>query len=468
MADYSADILFLAPLDAVGDDSGDVEVVWWGDPPPTPQPPGTGKTLDNPSFEIAEVDSGVDVDAVPASWAATGNVGVWAAATFGPPLFYVESYAALWGGNEGALDNLDNPSDVVVALFGADPITVVEGYETQWGDNEDALADLDDSGDVSAGAFNAAGDLFESYEKEWPNRHKVADYVRELTLAFPFGDPTGARALVNDIKTQFNAHIADATIHDVADATNTATSPDATDEGTTVTLTLELITDISAHLAADAYHRAYVPPFESLLTQFTPTDYDSAVEVMIEMVVTLNSHFLWRTAEGGRTFTDFIYPFVSLPVNFYALLTIADLRAPSPQYEGYEAEWAMPLDNVNAIDEFGGGDIVAAVFPTNTGTIDAETYDEIFDTVIASPGSQEVVNPTQAMRVDFAGTYGGGTTIELQVQRKGSTTWIAIDTVTTPGASRIEPGYVKFRAELTVPGSGTPTATFAFAELATI
>lgn len=67
-------------------------------------------------------------------------------------------------------------------------------------------------------------------------------------------DLTTVVALVNEIRTDYIAHIASTAKHSAADTTNTVTAAAATDQATVNTLANELKTDISAH-DDDAGHR---------------------------------------------------------------------------------------------------------------------------------------------------------------------------------------------------------------------
>lgn len=62
-------------------------------------------------------------------------------------------------------------------------------------------------------------------------------------------DLTTAMARANDIKAKYETHRASTTYHYNADATNTIAADDATDQTTLNTLLNELKTDINAHMA---------------------------------------------------------------------------------------------------------------------------------------------------------------------------------------------------------------------------
>lgn len=81
--------------------------------------------------------------------------------------------------------------------------------------------------------------------------HDTTGLVTEAAAA----DATTAVALVNDIKAQYVAHIADESAHVAADETNSVAAADATDSATAITLANEAKADFNAHIALAASHR---------------------------------------------------------------------------------------------------------------------------------------------------------------------------------------------------------------------
>lgn len=80
--------------------------------------------------------------------------------------------------------------------------------------------------------------------------HKVSG---EATLALSNGVATNlteAMSLANELKADFNVHIAAATWHYTTDGTNVITSTDASDQTSLNTLANELKTDFNAHIAS--------------------------------------------------------------------------------------------------------------------------------------------------------------------------------------------------------------------------
>lgn len=77
--------------------------------------------------------------------------------------------------------------------------------------------------------------------------HKVAGVA--LASYAPATDLTSAIARANDIKAKYNTHIASTTHHYNADATNATAASNATDQASLNTLLNELKSDINAHIA---------------------------------------------------------------------------------------------------------------------------------------------------------------------------------------------------------------------------
>jgi len=77
--------------------------------------------------------------------------------------------------------------------------------------------------------------------------HKIKDPKPALTAASTLAT---AITLANAIKADYNTHRASTTYHYNADATNVVTSADATDQSSLNTLLNELKTDLNAHLAS--------------------------------------------------------------------------------------------------------------------------------------------------------------------------------------------------------------------------
>lgn len=424
----------------------------------------------NKSFETAEVDSGVDITTVPASWDPTGVVGTWASATFGPPLFYSESFEALWGDNQDALDAFA-VTDLDVADFGVAPQTVYEGYETQWGGNEAALDDLDDPGYRDPAAFDAAGDAVEDFDEEWVSRHAVADKSHFISETLPIGDDPATRALANEIKTKYNLHIADATVHSVVDAVNTITSPDATDLASTVALCIEIWNDIWLHIASNTYHSADVSPqlkpTNPAGATIPPVTYGDCVMVLWYSWIHLNMHFVWRSNSDVWYYDFFIDSFGG--GTYYQLLFPSYDASAAP--EDFESQWAMPLGNENSLTELTPGDIDQGVFETTAGTTTEETFEEEIDLDIVlaqGEGDPRNIDKTHGCKIEFGGTLVASALV-VQERRKHTGTWLDKDTVTSvPVTVLLDEEFKSVRINTMLWGSGVPTATLWFRDMETM
>jgi hypothetical protein len=78
--------------------------------------------------------------------------------------------------------------------------------------------------------------------------HMAAD-ATDVSMAAVASDQGTVNTLLNDIKTQFNAHLLLATTHPVTDTTNTIVAANATTLGTSVTLANACKTALNAHFA---------------------------------------------------------------------------------------------------------------------------------------------------------------------------------------------------------------------------
>lgn len=100
--------------------------------------------------------------------------------------------------------------------------------------------------DHNAAEAWAAGKLYAS-------PHKVKDTTNVVTSANA-SDLASLQTLLNEIKTDLNAHIASTTYHQAADAVNTITSPNATDLATAIALARELQADYNLHRSESGVH----------------------------------------------------------------------------------------------------------------------------------------------------------------------------------------------------------------------
>jgi hypothetical protein len=79
--------------------------------------------------------------------------------------------------------------------------------------------------------------------------HLATDATNVLVAAVPT-DLASCETAVNELKAQFNAHLALTSSHPVADATNTVSTADASNLSTTEALANALKTKFNAHIAA--------------------------------------------------------------------------------------------------------------------------------------------------------------------------------------------------------------------------
>jgi hypothetical protein len=421
----------------------------------------------NPSFETAKVQSGVDVESLPANWTKSCAASVYDAATFGPPLEWVETFEALWSSNEDALDAFVGiGTDLTEADFGTSPLqTVFDSFEHLWSSNEDAITEFE-SGDLTAGVFGEAAAEFDSFGIEWPSRHPVADKTRVITLTFIDATPANVYARLNEIKADFNLHGADAVVHTAADVTNVITSPDASDLASANTLATELWDDIWPHITdgALAWHRAdsagsLSKPEEGSF--YVPATFNDCSQLANNLTNALNLHFTWADASGYGFFTAFGASVFSLPDQ-------ARFNAGADAEEDFEQDW---MSNQNAISAFTGigVDLTAAEFTTDGAPNLFESFEvELTLEVLGAPGfgTPLDINPGSGVRVTVSGTFSA--TLILQVQRPGRTTWIDWDTATTPGDIDVDVGYASVRMQTQAYVSGTPAAKLKWRPIATL
>jgi hypothetical protein len=410
--------------------------------------------LYNPSFEIPATQDGAEIVALPDGWGLNPAAVENAAATFGPPIFFVETFEALWSGNEDYIQAFA-PSDLEAALFGTDPITVYDSFETEWSGNEDYIQAFIPENLVAA-EFSSSADEHESFEKEWPARHPVAD-SRWITATLPSTTPSVIHARLNEIKDTYNLHIADAGVHTAADSTNTIVAADATDLATSITLAVEMWADCWTHMldVALAYHLAYTRremKKPSLAAEvFPPTTYDHLQAVAFLLTVALDMHFTWLDNAGPGAYEAFD----PTATNIFAF----PISASGGQRESFETQWK---GNQDYIDEFIPANLVAAEFITNGSPDEFESFEAAIDLEVvlgaSSEGAPQDVDDTLRVRVTISGTFVA--TLVVRARRKGSTSWTDIDTAYGPGDVDVPSGYEAIRMYTDAYTSGTPTAVW--------
>ena len=130
--------------------------------------------------------------------------------------------------------------------------------------------------------------------------HDVNDTTNAVTSSDATNQTT-LNTLLNEIKTDYNAHRISTTFHDAADSTNTVTSADATDAATSVTLANEIKTDYNAHRS-----QADVHPHDdsaNAVSSADATDEATCITLANEIKTDYNAH-LTATAGSGMAYLD--------------------------------------------------------------------------------------------------------------------------------------------------------------------
>lgn len=109
-----------------------------------------------------------------------------------------------------------------------------------------------------------------------------------------------AITLVNELKADYVAHIADAAAHDNADATNTVSAADATDLATAITLANELKTDLVAHGTQANVH---FTNHTVTVSAANASDLATLLTLVNELKVDLNDHLAESRSKGIRAAT---------------------------------------------------------------------------------------------------------------------------------------------------------------------
>lgn len=118
-------------------------------------------------------------------------------------------------------------------------------------------------------------------------RHKVLDTVNTISSPNATSDAE-CHTLLNEIKTDYTAHIASTTYHTAADTTNTIAAANASDEATSVALAHELKDDYNAHRSQSGIHPQN--DTQNTVTSDDPTNYATAKTCANEIKVDYNHH----------------------------------------------------------------------------------------------------------------------------------------------------------------------------------
>jgi len=176
----------------------------------------------------------------------------------------------------GSWNALNQPAEVFPSLDG--PYTITSGVD-------DTFLFSIDGADYAAALPTGTGVTVDA----------VVNYVNAgYAATAPAADQAlalaSAIALANDIQTQYNAHIPSLVFHGAADATNTSTSPVATDLPSLIVLVNELKGDFNAHIAntGGAYH-AVVDTADTVTTP-DATDLASAMRLAYDIKAAFSIH----------------------------------------------------------------------------------------------------------------------------------------------------------------------------------
>lgn len=129
--------------------------------------------------------------------------------------------------------------------------------------------------------------------------------VQDPVTTADASDLTTVQALANALKTAHNAHCADTTVHDAADATNTTSAAAATDQTTSNTLLNELKTDFNAHIVLSAPHGGRVAGEARVTIGTISTANASDLATSIALANALKAAFNRHYALGARKITYF-------------------------------------------------------------------------------------------------------------------------------------------------------------------
>ncbi len=140
----------------------------------------------------------------------------------------------------------------------------------------------------------------------WLQIHKVQDVTQTIAAA-DATDQATINTLLNEIKTDYNTHIASTTYHVAADATNTVTSDNSSSEATAVTLANEIKTDYNAHRSQSGVHNN--SDTGNQVTTANCTNLATAITLANEIKVDFNLHLLSGISVvdsgGGTIFCNF-------------------------------------------------------------------------------------------------------------------------------------------------------------------
>jgi hypothetical protein len=443
----------------------------------------------NPSFELAASGASAPYVSVPASWAESVASSSYAAATFGPPYKWVETYEVDWLSTQGGLLAFDD-SDLSAMLFGTaseDPADHAyhEGYERGWSSNEDAIDELDDLG-LTATSYNDGEDVAEIYGRQWPKRHKINDVARNVEwdsvpdyyeLLTDIEAMAELCQLLNEVKAQYEAHRLDAGVHVAADATNAVTALSAK------ALANDLWDVVFDHIvnAGGTYHHADTRGSQQK-SGFIVSPATTTKQLMFTTILLLaqwTAHVSW--ADNGGPLAIQVLELSPSPGDdvlkfaWSRFFNDDDLTGESePQVwgspENYETNWRQ---NQDALTAFSPADLTANAFrKAGAQTEAAETYDDAGDTIalpsVGVDSEAAPIEPTGNAALSATGTGFIGE-VQVQSQRVGSSTFVTFATITAlPAVVDLLDGTSGVRLHTVSHSAGTMNSETVWTEIQTL
>ena len=410
-------------------------------------------TINTPSFESPLGD----IVSLPDSWTGTYNFLHMGYHVFGAPYEYIEAFGY---GFDSCEDSIAALSPVAAAFDVG--LVAFEDYEDEW-DNATTLLT------PTLGAFDLALDEFEDFEEEWNSRHLVID-SQGVSLILPTTDAE-VRSTLQALSVIYVNHIADTSVHKVADTTNTITAPPPTDESTTVALANEMWDDLWLHIhdSVLTWHLAY-----ERYSQYEPSNYfhpsatyGDAQQTVSLLIVALAQHLQWEN--HAITAPGYVDAYQEL-ATFTNILKLAQPHG----FDGtgvtdtYEKQWdENDQSYANWAALAGPQD---AAFDIYASTEDWEDYEEIITMVVAhapaTPGSSiDDMDPTTSQTIVFTGAVTG--TWSVQAKRKNETSWTDLTEINGPATYIMGEGFVSVRIYCNTYSTSTLVAKIQWSELIT-
>lgn len=237
-------------------------------------------------------------------------------AAYNARLFFENGGSELWVSRLAHYDDLTDPDSFVgdtavlnlddIQSLPAETLTVNAKYPGEFGD--DVAVTITHAPIVTTSPTSAisTGDTY-------VNVNSTRDaYVGQVFKIMYGADPetlAEAIALANNIKTQYNAHLGNVVAHDIADATNTATSPAASNLATLLTLVNELRNDYEAHRIFSGGgnpHNSSDTTNVISLQLSNATDLSSAITLLKEIRDQYEAHRVDAVAHNSADSTNFV------------------------------------------------------------------------------------------------------------------------------------------------------------------